>query len=286
LNAPEVTPSQIVTGLAFLLILAASGTIWAWVASRRNRGLVALAFEPREPIAWHPGVLAVSLSWIGLQVAGGLLGLISEMVSPAPAAPPPDPTAEASAVGVLLSAVISLTIWGVVLAALWWQSPTHRLADYGITFRRLPQQVVVGTLGSLASAIPVLVAALMVAPFRTEKTQHVLLQFIRGEADVVAIAAVAFIAVVAAPLMEELIFRVVLQGWLTTTLPERQALPIAAGIFAAVHGWPDAIPLFPLALILGMVYHRTHRYFTVVVLHAIFNATNLAFALLAPESSP
>lgn len=280
MSDPEVTPGQIVVGVAFLLILVASGAIWAWIVSRRQRGETVLDIEPRETIAWRPGLLVISLGWVGLQVAAGLVGIVSGWFSPPVEAPaPPDETR--IVFGVLLSAAIDVGIWAWVMAALWWQSPARRLADYGITFRGLPKQVAVGTLGAIASALPVFVAALVVAPFRSEETQHVLLQFVRGEIGILAIAAVAFIAVVAAPLMEELIFRVVLQGWLTTVLPERQALPIAAGIFAAVHGWPDAVPLFPLALILGIVYHRTHRYYTVVLLHAIFNATNLAFALIA-----
>lgn len=284
MSPPEITLGQIIVGFAFLLILAVSGAIWAWMASRRKRGEAVLAFQPREPIQWHPGVLAISLGWIGLQVGASVLGMISGWFSPP--AEDPAPTHETQVViGVVLSAAINLGVWAWLIAALWWQSPARRLADYGITFYRLPQQVFLGTMGAVASALPVFLAALVVAPFRSEETQHVLLQFVRGEIGILAIAAVAFIAVVAAPLMEELIFRVVLQGWLTTVLPERQALPIAAAVFAAVHGWPDAIPLFPLALILGIVYHRTHRYYTVVVLHALFNATNLAFAVLSVESS-
>ena len=37
---------------------------------------------------------------------------------------------------------------------------------------------------------------------------------------------------------------------------------------------------FPLALVLGYVFHRRHSFLAVVVLHAIFNAMNLIIALL------
>jgi len=37
----------------------------------------------------------------------------------------------------------------------------------------------------------------------------------------------------------------------------------------------DPIPLLPLALMLGLLYYRTHRLAPAIVLHMAFNATNL-----------
>ena len=39
---------------------------------------------------------------------------------------------------------------------------------------------------------------------------------------------------------------------------------------------PDPIPLFFLALVLGTLYHRTHRIAPSLVLHIAFNATAIA----------
>ena len=39
---------------------------------------------------------------------------------------------------------------------------------------------------------------------------------------------------------------------------------------------PDPIPLFFLALVLGTLYHRTHRIAPSLVLHMAFNATSIA----------
>ena len=38
---------------------------------------------------------------------------------------------------------------------------------------------------------------------------------------------------------------------------------------------PDPIPLFFLALVLGVLYHRTHRIAPSLVLHMAFNATSI-----------
>jgi membrane protease YdiL (CAAX protease family) len=91
---------------------------------------------------------------------------------------------------------------------------------------------------------------------------------------------VIFIAVVAAPLTEELMFRVILQGALSRLVPPRVAIPLVAWCFCSVHGLVDGLALIPLALILGIVFHRTHNYLTVVVIHALFNATMIALQLL------
>ena len=42
-----------------------------------------------------------------------------------------------------------------------------------------------------------------------------------------------------------------------------------------IHYAPDPIPLFPLALVFGGLYHRTHRIAPSLVLHMAFNATSV-----------
>jgi membrane protease YdiL (CAAX protease family) len=89
-------------------------------------------------------------------------------------------------------------------------------------------------------------------------------------------------------LAEEFFFRVVLQGWLERC--ERQAiharghffrLPagtvpilISSLLFAVAHApqWPAPVPLFLLALILGYLYHQTHRLLPSLIVHALFNS--------------
>jgi hypothetical protein len=53
---------------------------------------------------------------------------------------------------------------------------------------------------------------------------------------------------------------------------------ISSGLFAAAHAgtWPDPLPLFVLALVLGYVYRQTHRLWPSVVLHMLFNGLALA----------
>jgi membrane protease YdiL (CAAX protease family) len=95
-----------------------------------------------------------------------------------------------------------------------------------------------------------------------------------------------------APLAEEFLFRVLLQGWLESL--GRQAEPesrsrgrwmpvvISAAVFALMHlPRPDVVPLFFLALTLGYLYRQTHRLWPSVVAHGCLNACSLGIFWLS-----
>ena len=122
---------------------------------------------------------------------------------------------------------------------------------------------------------------ILTTPLRNHETQNVLLRLLSESLGLDVLAAILFLAVVVAPLSEELIFRVLLQGALGSVMPARVAIPFVAIVFAAVHGPVDGIALLPLALILGYSFDRRQSYLTVVVIHGLFNATMLALAMLS-----
>jgi membrane protease YdiL (CAAX protease family) len=98
--------------------------------------------------------------------------------------------------------------------------------------------------------------------------------------DPLTVTLICITAAIMAPLSEEMMFRVVLQGALTRFSQPRIAIPVTAVAFAAIHGPIDGIALVPLALILGYVFDRRHSYVSVLVIHGLFNATMLTLALL------
>ena len=63
----------------------------------------------------------------------------------------------------------------------------------------------------------------------------------------------------------------------------RAAIPVAAVVFAAVHGFPDSLAIVPLALVLGDAYQRRRSYWEVVAAHALFNAVMLALDAIMPH---
>jgi membrane protease YdiL (CAAX protease family) len=60
--------------------------------------------------------------------------------------------------------------------------------------------------------------------------------------------------------------------------PDFLAILVSSAVFAALHAsnWPAPIPLFFLALILGYLYHRTHRLLPCIVVHLLFNGLSVA----------
>ncbi|MDG2207879.1 MAG: CPBP family intramembrane metalloprotease, partial [Pirellulales bacterium] len=117
-------------------------------------------------------------------------------------------------------------------------------------------------------------------------------------------------AVIAAPLVEEFLFRVILQGWLekafvrTKRFAEAQTageevteeqlssqspnttfmwqpIVLSSITFALPHAGhgPDPIPLFFLAMVLGYLYAKTHRILPGIVVHMALNGTSMLILL-------
>ncbi len=160
---------------------------------------------------------------------------------------------------------------------------SQRLTRFGIDGRRFSEDVGLGLLGYLTATIPVMLVMLVMVPFRTPENQHVFLQMLNSQQSVPLVGLMIGSAVVMAPLEEELLFRVIFQGALQRHLPPTASILISATVFSYVHGFPDAVGLFPLALVLGFLYWRTGSYLTVVTTHATFNGVSLVFALISPE---
>jgi membrane protease YdiL (CAAX protease family) len=98
-------------------------------------------------------------------------------------------------------------------------------------------------------------------------------------------------AVVVAPVLEEAIFRGIVQSVLVETLGEgrRWAVVIfASGLFAFIHtgavAWQALPGLFVLGLALGWLYERSGSLWPAIVLHMAFNALNILLALAATSA--
>jgi len=135
----------------------------------------------------------------------------------------------------------------------------------------------VGLTVGLAAMLPTALLGSMLAPDRDPGESHILLRTLQGKGwDY--LAPIILAAAVLAPLLEELLFRVILQGWLADSV-QKLAIPLTAGIFALIHGSSDAALLVPLALSLGFLYEYRRSYLEVVAAHAAFNAANLFAAV-------
>lgn len=258
----------------FLLVegwLFGSLLVWAAMIARVRAG--------RPLLERHTGPVAA----VPFSVVFGVIGWLTyQFVARLSANPERAPT-------ISLFAIQFLTAINLMIAALLpvvlTDGGRRRLAEIGLSWERLDRQVIVGGIGFLAAVWPTGMLLLASRAWRSVETQHALLRALQTASDGELIAWVVISAVIAAPLAEELLFRVVLQGWLSERLPGPAAIGITAVIFALVHGWRDALPLVPLSLILGYVYDQTRRYWSCVAIHALFNAAFLALQMLSPPTS-
>jgi uncharacterized protein len=191
------------------------------------------------------------------------------------------PPKEASEAGVLFAIVASFVIVAAVVPLLI-ATGRNRLSDFGIDLRGWRGEVRYGGLGFLVATPIVMGLLIAMSSWRGPQVEHPFLKLLANGSGP-EIVGVAVAAVVAAPVTEELIFRVLFQGLLESRLRPWLAILLPAVAFAAIHGMYDAIPLLPLAIVLGVVYHVRRSYLAVVTIHAMFNATFLLLALGARE---
>lgn len=95
------------------------------------------------------------------------------------------------------------------------------------------------------------------------------------------LVALVIVVVMAAPLVEELVYRGFVQNTLRSRVDDMVALVVTAVWFTVIHLRPVEYPgLFAFALVLGTCFHLTKRIGMPVLAHLAFNATGLALVAI------
>ncbi len=252
-----------VESLILATAILTSSLVWTGIAIRKLRSgqvLPTAGTVDRVPLA----ATVIAAGWVGLSLLAQL-----------------QPATEATlTVRDVRSSVIFSGILAVVLAGI------YSLGNKTTPQNQLPvlRAVNIGLLGSLASALPVLMVQMSLQKLLPQnKSSHALLELLSHDRSPETVLWIGAAAVVTAPLLEELLYRVILQGALRDVVGRTKAVVIVAGTFSLAHGWPNMLGLLPLALILGYIYDRTNSYLAVVTTHAAFNTGML---LLSTVTSP
>lgn len=191
----------------------------------------------------------------------------------------------ANHVAFCVAAVLTL---GVVLPLAQFHF-ARGLKGFGLSWRTLPRDLG-GAVVKLLALWPLVLAAIVVTTkagrivegHDFEMPQHQELEVMTEFPDVYLQVLIVFLAVVIAPVLEETLFRGLFQSVIRSYV-NRPWLAIAATsvLFAAVHGqswhWPA---LFVLSLGLGYACERSGSLFQPIFMHAFFNGTVIAAALL------
>jgi membrane protease YdiL (CAAX protease family) len=272
-----LTPGKAAAVALFLGLMSASFMAWGVVLVRWRMGEPALPPAPPERRTWSRGLTFVAISIVMPLLVVALIAVGEAFLSGK------DPAATAMTLKMVQTSCAINGLQILVLILLPALISGSRPGDFGAFAAR--EDLSCGVLGFVASWLPVCLVNMAVSLFgwREPDGKHPFLQLLDQDSGLATIAWITVSVVILAPLAEELMFRVVLQGWLEQHLPAWAAIGISATAFAAVHtspGRPDSIPLLPLALILGLVYNRRHSLPAVVLLHALFNGAMLALAVL------
>lgn len=248
-----------------VLMLSISSAVW-WMWWRRWKRFGEIwRQEPTANPAWNPGVVFVALAIIGLFL---IFGLTSRSVEGKPI------TVEHVRGGCLERAVLTAILLGLLTGV-----GGRSAREFGITLTNWRQQVSVGLETAHVSFLPVLTLMMATTLLRQPGEKNALLVLLDQDRSLTTLAWVVLAAVVLAPLVEELLFRVILLGWLKTKTTSTHAIGISSLAFAFIHGPLDGAALLPLALLLGSLYDRQQRFLSVVVAHAFFNLWNIAVAM-------
>ena len=169
---------------------------------------------------------------------------------------------------VIQSALMLLLTWLVVLKP-------HRLklADIGLrpTYRgwyRLA--VAAGFLClPLVGAVNLLIQQLLGAPIENPQLRSLAPEGFSWTSMIVMLLLVGVLV----PIIEEIIFRGLILGWLRKHLHFAVAAPISAVFFSVVHGIPQLMPaLAVMGLVLAVFAERSGSLWPAIVVHGVFNS--------------
>lgn len=291
--------------------LAASLAVWGWAVARWMWGRPLIAYEPRRPVPWHAVDVAVVALFYWL-VALSASFQVGEWVSKRRAearvtsARSTQPTADHPVVVLLREdRRLSTLAWcflAVVVVAPLAEELFFRLVVQG-WFERIERhgrRWIRWSRGRWRGLLPIVASSLLFAWPHTRTSQpplsppqilHILLATIAAEVVTVMFMFGWMRVRVGAILADfgfvrEKFWSDVRLGLLAAVavLPWTYMLHIALARVMPAEVAPDSLTLTPFAMVLGLLYYRTHRIVAPIVLHMALNGTTLAMAwwMLAP----
>ena len=263
-----------------LILAAVAAPAWIFVASQLLQHRQPLEYEGRQPVPWNGiDVVAICVLSFVLQALVPLVALRVQGFELPQGSKLPDGSEMAVLVANAIAGVGSFAlgvVWLVLRAgagreALGWALGSWR------------HDLAAGLIAAAFIIPPVLAVQAVVTS--VVPSEHPLIKLIKENRNLLSVVTV--LAVIVAPLFEEFLFRVVLQGWLEKAeqtlrrkAPGMLQLPrgvwpilLSSIVFAAAHfnHGADPLPLFLFSLVLGYLYRQTHRFWPSLLLHMALN---------------
>ena len=292
--------NSIVFGM-FGTLVCASAAAWMWAISRLLARHQLLYYETRRPVPW--GFLDLAVVVLLMLGVPTLVGQAVRSMHELPAGTPLEEIPRDALAAMLLAVAVATAASAAIGTCIVALRTGAAARDFGIAWRGVGRDVATGVVAFVMLAAPVLAIQLVLTQWFP--TKHPLIEIVKQSGSERFLWLTALSAVVVAPVVEELLFRVLLQGWLEraaadhidpaqllfgdrTDNPDRTAAPtwwpiiVSASMFALLHlgHGPDPVPLFVLALGLGYVYQQTHRLLPCIIVHFLLNGWTMATLLV------
>ncbi len=217
----------------FIAISLTCVALWNYIFAQVSAGREIVTYAPRCCVPWtgrDVGLTAVI--WLGMQILC-TLPFTLESKAPAHAADTQvaESDSEASALEKhpfgLMVAVSLGNIVAVGAACLWLRSRGADNHDLGFLPVRGGRDLQLGVSGFAAASMPVFLIQIVLVQYFEIPAKHAVSDIFQAQPGMLTLLATAFSAVVVAPLAEEFLFRVVLQGWLEAVYTQRAAMHLA-----------------------------------------------------------
>lgn len=236
------------------------------------------AAEPRpaSPIAFRPAAAAWAVAWLGgVAILGGLVIVASGV----------EQAADTSIPVLGLSMLVGWIAFGIALVVVSQRSGTGRpIADYALDVRPIDAAGIPLGVATQFALVPVLYWPLrrvwpdtFARELLEERAQDLADRAVGWHAIVLVV-----LVVVGAPIVEELVYRGLLQRSLANAVPRWWALVVTSAWFAFIHfAWVELPGLFAAGLVFGACVVITGRLGMAIATHAAFNAAGVAIVLWA-----
>jgi membrane protease YdiL (CAAX protease family) len=224
--------------LLVLGVIAGALAVWIVVGTRLFRGVPVLAREPRRPVPW--GFVEVGLIftvYVIAQIAGAML------IGSPDADQPDQLTPEQLQTGLMVSCAVNLLTFGFALSLLKTMSQAT-WSDLGLTVRHLASDLKLGAASFAGILLPVYLLQILLSQWFENK--HPIEEMLRADHSLKTALTASAAALIVAPLVEEFLFRGLLQGWLEKPRAAIQPADSPGVLAAADEGLaPENLELSP-----------------------------------------
>ncbi len=260
-------------GALTLALLAVSTGLWINLLRQGFRSGWSWPLQPRRDVPWRPWeavatilIVLICVGAVAHQFATG--GSVADV--------PESTVFDLRKLQLFAGSQLAQLALIPLILGIWCPC---RWEDFGLRRHGWKTDLQFAVWGVLLAQLPVHLLEYPLQSWRAEAPHPMLELLKQSRDDWWAMLWIAVELVALAPLVEELLFRVALQGALEREIPAVWSIILPAAAFACIHQNSDWIPLFPLALILGYVYYRRRSFLANVVLHGLFNGISFLSAL-------